>query len=174
MCNYQAQEVHKKLREWLKTNVSEAVANSVRIIYGGLCGDQARVCIFSFSSSLQLCSQICTAFQVLWPVLLAKSSPPRRTLTASLWVELPSSQSLLTLSMPRHKNWQLAMSETTFSAFSFSPSFSALSLLPFLFKVLVQWGQFPLLLWFFSLGRFRKGQVDTFTVLHWNKTTCVY
>lgn len=31
----QAQEVHEKLREWLKTNVSEAVANSVRIIYGG-------------------------------------------------------------------------------------------------------------------------------------------
>lgn len=31
----QAQEVHEKLREWLKANVSEAVANSVRIIYGG-------------------------------------------------------------------------------------------------------------------------------------------
>jgi len=31
----QAQEVHAKLREWMKTNVSEAVANSVRIIYGG-------------------------------------------------------------------------------------------------------------------------------------------
>lgn len=31
----QAQEVHEKLRAWLKTNVSEAVANSVRIIYGG-------------------------------------------------------------------------------------------------------------------------------------------
>ncbi|OCT71375.1 triosephosphate isomerase-like [Xenopus laevis] len=31
----QAQEVHKKLREWLKTNVSEDVAQSVRIIYGG-------------------------------------------------------------------------------------------------------------------------------------------
>uniref|UniRef100_A0A3P8S746 Triosephosphate isomerase n=1 Tax=Amphiprion percula TaxID=161767 RepID=A0A3P8S746_AMPPE len=31
----QAQEVHEKLREWLKTNVSESVANSVRIIYGG-------------------------------------------------------------------------------------------------------------------------------------------
>uniref|UniRef100_A0A8D0AEL8 Triosephosphate isomerase n=1 Tax=Sander lucioperca TaxID=283035 RepID=A0A8D0AEL8_SANLU len=31
----QAQEVHEKLRQWLKTNVSEAVANSVRIIYGG-------------------------------------------------------------------------------------------------------------------------------------------
>lgn len=39
----QAQEVHEKLRDWLKTNVSEAVANSVRIIYGGLCGDQARL-----------------------------------------------------------------------------------------------------------------------------------
>uniref|UniRef100_A0A8D3D8F6 Triosephosphate isomerase n=1 Tax=Scophthalmus maximus TaxID=52904 RepID=A0A8D3D8F6_SCOMX len=31
----QAQEVHEKLRVWLKDNVSEAVANSVRIIYGG-------------------------------------------------------------------------------------------------------------------------------------------
>ncbi|CAL8258163.1 unnamed protein product [Boreogadus saida] len=31
----QAQEVHDKLRAWVKTNVSEAVANSVRIIYGG-------------------------------------------------------------------------------------------------------------------------------------------
>jgi len=31
----QAQDVHEKLREWVKTNVSEAVANSVRIIYGG-------------------------------------------------------------------------------------------------------------------------------------------
>ncbi|KAM8924518.1 triosephosphate isomerase [Pelodytes ibericus] len=31
----QAQEVHVKLREWLKTHVSEDVAKSVRIIYGG-------------------------------------------------------------------------------------------------------------------------------------------
>ncbi|KAG8546841.1 hypothetical protein GDO81_029730 [Engystomops pustulosus] len=31
----QAQEVHIKLREWLKSNVSEQVAQSVRIIYGG-------------------------------------------------------------------------------------------------------------------------------------------
>ncbi|KAK5891824.1 hypothetical protein CesoFtcFv8_012261 [Champsocephalus esox] len=31
----QAQEVHDKLRGWLKANVSEAVASSVRIIYGG-------------------------------------------------------------------------------------------------------------------------------------------
>ncbi|KAK6326089.1 hypothetical protein J4Q44_G00017330 [Coregonus suidteri] len=31
----QAQEVHDKLRQWVKANVSEAVANSVRIIYGG-------------------------------------------------------------------------------------------------------------------------------------------
>lgn len=31
----QAQEVHDKLRQWMKTNVSEAVASSVRIIYGG-------------------------------------------------------------------------------------------------------------------------------------------
>lgn len=31
----QAQEVHEKLRQWLKKHVSEAVANSTRIIYGG-------------------------------------------------------------------------------------------------------------------------------------------
>uniref|UniRef100_H3AAV9 Triosephosphate isomerase n=1 Tax=Latimeria chalumnae TaxID=7897 RepID=H3AAV9_LATCH len=31
----QAQEVHEKLRKWLKENVSETVADSVRIIYGG-------------------------------------------------------------------------------------------------------------------------------------------
>uniref|UniRef100_A0A8C5PHG7 Triosephosphate isomerase n=1 Tax=Leptobrachium leishanense TaxID=445787 RepID=A0A8C5PHG7_9ANUR len=31
----QAQEVHEKLRAWLKTNVSEDVAKSTRIIYGG-------------------------------------------------------------------------------------------------------------------------------------------
>jgi triosephosphate isomerase len=31
----QAQEVHAQLRKWLKEKVSEAVANSVRIIYGG-------------------------------------------------------------------------------------------------------------------------------------------
>nr|CAD7426714.1 unnamed protein product [Timema monikensis] len=31
----QAQDVHIKLREWLKKNVSDSVANSVRIVYGG-------------------------------------------------------------------------------------------------------------------------------------------
>lgn len=31
----QAQEVHAKLRQWLSTKVSDAVAQSVRIIYGG-------------------------------------------------------------------------------------------------------------------------------------------
>ncbi|EAW88721.1 triosephosphate isomerase 1, isoform CRA_a, partial [Homo sapiens] len=31
----QAQEVHEKLRGWLKSNVSDAVAQSTRIIYGG-------------------------------------------------------------------------------------------------------------------------------------------
>lgn len=45
----QAQEVHEKLRVWLKTNVSEAVANSVRIIYGGLCH---QACEFSASVPL--------------------------------------------------------------------------------------------------------------------------
>jgi triosephosphate isomerase len=29
----QAQDVHQKLRAWMKTKVSESVANSVRIIY---------------------------------------------------------------------------------------------------------------------------------------------
>lgn len=31
----QAQEVHEKLRAWLGANVSDDVADSVRIIYGG-------------------------------------------------------------------------------------------------------------------------------------------
>ncbi|MEJ1272103.1 triosephosphate isomerase 1 [Cricetulus griseus] len=31
----QAQEIHEKLRGWLKSNVSDAVAQSTRIIYGG-------------------------------------------------------------------------------------------------------------------------------------------
>jgi len=31
----QAQEVHDQIRSWLKTNISEDVAASVRIIYGG-------------------------------------------------------------------------------------------------------------------------------------------
>jgi len=31
----QAQEVHAALRKWLKENVSEAVSNDTRIIYGG-------------------------------------------------------------------------------------------------------------------------------------------
>ena len=33
----QAQDVHAALRKWLKENVSEAVANSTRILYGGMC-----------------------------------------------------------------------------------------------------------------------------------------
>lgn len=33
----QAQEVHEKLRAWLRANVSDDVADSVRIIYGGQC-----------------------------------------------------------------------------------------------------------------------------------------
>lgn len=37
------QQIHAKVREWLKNNVSEAVANSVRIIYGGsVRGDTCR------------------------------------------------------------------------------------------------------------------------------------
>lgn len=31
----QAQEVHAQLRQWLKDNISEDVAKSTRIIYGG-------------------------------------------------------------------------------------------------------------------------------------------
>ncbi|KAL2080151.1 hypothetical protein ACEWY4_023944 [Coilia grayii] len=31
----QAQEVHEKLREWIRGNISDAVADSVRILYGG-------------------------------------------------------------------------------------------------------------------------------------------
>jgi len=39
----QAQEVHGWLRDWLKTNVSEPVSQSVRIIYGGsVTADNAR------------------------------------------------------------------------------------------------------------------------------------
>ena len=36
----QAQEVHQHIREWLKTNVSEAVAGETRIIYGGSVNDK--------------------------------------------------------------------------------------------------------------------------------------
>jgi len=32
---FQAQEVHDKLRAWLKSKVSEKVANETRIVYGG-------------------------------------------------------------------------------------------------------------------------------------------
>jgi len=32
----QAQEIHEFIREWLKTNMSEEVANKTRILYGGL------------------------------------------------------------------------------------------------------------------------------------------
>lgn len=31
----QAQEVHQQLRKWMKDKVSAAVADSIRIIYGG-------------------------------------------------------------------------------------------------------------------------------------------
>jgi Triosephosphate isomerase len=32
---FQAQEVHKKLREWLSKHVSDSVASETRIVYGG-------------------------------------------------------------------------------------------------------------------------------------------
>jgi triosephosphate isomerase len=32
---FQAQEVHKKLREWLSKQVSDKVASETRIVYGG-------------------------------------------------------------------------------------------------------------------------------------------
>lgn len=108
----QAQEVHEKLRGWLKTNVSEAVANSVRIIYGGQSVKSA--CVVSFyllSISVHECigfflktSFTSSCFQALWPAVPAKSWLPRRTLTVSSWAEPPSSQSLLKSSTPRHKN----------------------------------------------------------------------
>lgn len=37
----QAQEVHAGLRAWLKENVNEHVANTIRIVYGG----SVNVCI---------------------------------------------------------------------------------------------------------------------------------
>lgn len=46
----QAQEVHVAVRDWLKKNVSEAVASKTRIIYGGILFEY---CIFlpTFGSS---------------------------------------------------------------------------------------------------------------------------
>lgn len=45
----QAQEVHEKLRGWLKSHVSDAVAQSTRIIYGGESEEtfQGRKCLVS-------------------------------------------------------------------------------------------------------------------------------
>ncbi|XP_067881232.1 triosephosphate isomerase-like [Heterodontus francisci] len=45
----QAQEIHEKIRKWVKENVSEAVASCVRIIYGGsvtaaTCKELASMC----------------------------------------------------------------------------------------------------------------------------------
>ncbi|KAH8668379.1 Triosephosphate isomerase [Xylariales sp. PMI_506] len=45
--NQQAQEVHANIRDWLKTNVSEKVADETRILYGGSvneknCGDLSK------------------------------------------------------------------------------------------------------------------------------------
>lgn len=56
----QAQEVHEKLRGWLKTHVSEAVANSVRIIYGGQSVKRAMRCQFLFP--VNFCSGMCFVF----------------------------------------------------------------------------------------------------------------
>ena len=38
----QAQEVHEKLREWIRANISDAVADSVRILYGGQLGANSK------------------------------------------------------------------------------------------------------------------------------------
>ena len=35
LCSLQAQEVHQRLRDWLKDNVSPEVSQETRIIYGG-------------------------------------------------------------------------------------------------------------------------------------------
>lgn len=47
----QAQEVHVRLRSWLTDNVSSAVAQTTRIIYGGK--------FIASSSFLNFCSVIC-------------------------------------------------------------------------------------------------------------------
>lgn len=58
----QAQEVHDKLRQWMKANVSEAVANSVRIIYGG-----QYICRFVYIYILLLlCRELIIKGNLLW------------------------------------------------------------------------------------------------------------
>lgn len=59
---FQAQEVHEKLRGWVKANVSEAVANSVRIIYGGWLG------LLSHTQSLFLMYQTASHLFALLPL----------------------------------------------------------------------------------------------------------
>jgi len=49
----QAQATHKSIRDWVKKNVSEAVGNSVRILYGGqYCLLQCDYCKHSFPTSV--------------------------------------------------------------------------------------------------------------------------
>jgi triosephosphate isomerase len=48
----QAQEVHDLIRKWLNDNVSSDVANSVRIIYGGMYFHCLMTHRFSCQSSL--------------------------------------------------------------------------------------------------------------------------
>merc|ERR1711915_726957 len=45
----QAQDVHEKLRQWIGKNISEDVANGVRIVYGGSVKPGNCVALFSKS-----------------------------------------------------------------------------------------------------------------------------
>lgn len=79
----QAQEVHEKLRGWLKSNVSDAVAQSARIIYGGK---------WVFGSSLR------------WGGLRTRPSPP--STWRSAWSTPISSLTTPALvSLPRFCDW---------------------------------------------------------------------
>lgn len=59
MVRVQAQEVHEKLRAWLRANVSDDVADSVRIIYGG---QRPQNDIFSLCDWFSFNSYITTRF----------------------------------------------------------------------------------------------------------------
>ncbi|XP_070403656.1 triosephosphate isomerase-like isoform X2 [Nothobranchius furzeri] len=59
----QAQEVHQKLRSWLRANLSDEVADSVRIIYGG----QPQIFIFIYLLFiLILISCVLVTFYSVW------------------------------------------------------------------------------------------------------------
>lgn len=52
----QAQEVHAAVRDWLKTNVSAAVASATRIIYGGTSSFISHFYQCELALSLLMCS----------------------------------------------------------------------------------------------------------------------